>query len=369
MQNTKFTFEEAVAKIEQIKGTPIAVEAQWDGDTQGWFLMMFVVVNTKKKIWESSKVETFHLGNLSLGDDFRIFKGTVPPYPEAVLANEIGNKLSEKYQLEFFFPSPINPDNDCPRWTEKDKAINCAACDKLIIPTDSPYLPKDICYNCHLTREQNERVKLKTPYDDGVNLFLAKGNEVKKLGYATNFESFEISEFIDSPKANNALKSVQIVVVGNSKMKAIVESLEAAIERELLTYEMPELNAERLKYIAIESMVFKNQEYELMQRFNPHHRKISSLITFFNQIVAAIENNFEYHIYFKNGFTYRDDSFLRFVNFGEENSVDIEDVVTNYAGILKESEVLETIEVLTMVKCLELNGKIVSITQLGRNIL
>ena len=43
MSNKKFTFDDAVAKIDLLNGTPIAVEAQWDGDTQGWHLMMFVI--------------------------------------------------------------------------------------------------------------------------------------------------------------------------------------------------------------------------------------------------------------------------------------------------------------------------------------
>ncbi|MEM6297775.1 MAG: hypothetical protein AAF740_03700, partial [Bacteroidota bacterium] len=90
------------------------------------------------------------------GGDIRLFQGTVPPYPESKVAQRIGEKLEEKYGLEFFFPSPYDPDNDCPRWTEKHRAVNCEDCNKLIIPTDSPYLPKEICYNCHLKREQTK---------------------------------------------------------------------------------------------------------------------------------------------------------------------------------------------------------------------
>lgn len=151
MRNTQFTYQDAIDKIESLKGKPIAIEAQWDGDTQGWFLMLFVVI--KKGFYKFQKTTVHHLGNISKGGDIRIFQGKVPPYPEAILAIEIGEKLKKKYQLEFFFPSPIHPDDDCPRWTEKDKAIHCADCNKLIIPTDSPYLPKDICYNCHLVHE------------------------------------------------------------------------------------------------------------------------------------------------------------------------------------------------------------------------
>jgi hypothetical protein len=369
MQNTKFTYEDAVSKIEQKRGTPIAVEAQWDGDTEGWFLMMLAVVKIKNGIWKSSKIETYHLGNISLGSDIRVFNGTVPPYPEATLATEIGNKLSAKYKLEFFFPSPLNPDDDCPRWTQKDVAINCADCEKLIIPTDSPYLPKDICYNCHLTREQNERVKTKKPNDDGVNLFLYKENEFRKLGYASKFESFPISNFIDFQLTTKAPKSIEVIKIKNEKVKSIAHKLEVSIENELESYEPPEIDEPKSKFAAIKKVTFKNEEYQLMQRFNSHHQNISRLISSYNQTLTAVKEGYEYHIYFKNGFTYRDDSFLRFVNFVKEGSAKKDDIISNYNRILTESEVLETIEELNKVKCLDLSNNTVSITQLGKNIL
>lgn len=369
MQYTTFTFEDAVSKIEQIKGTPIAVEALWDGDTHGWFLMMFVIIKTKNRIWRASKIKTYHLGNLSHGGDIRLFNGTVPPYPEATLATEIGNKLSEKYNLEFFFPSPIKPDDSCPHWTERDKAINCADCNKLIIPTESPHLPKDVCFNCHLTREKNENIKMKKPHDNGVNLFLCKGEEINKVGYASDFKSFTISKFIDYEIANDTYKGVQVIIIKNNKMKSIADSLEDLIQRELLSYEMPKLDEKELKFYKFKKVVFKNQEYNLMQRFNSHHEKISSFINGYNQIIYAIKNNYEYHIYFKHGFSYRDDSFLRFINFIKDGFAKIDDIIANYNGILTTSEVIETIKELDNIKCLKLSNDRVSITKLGKNIL
>lgn len=369
MQNTKFTYEDAVSKIEQIKGTPIAVEAQWDGDSQGWFLMMFVVFKRKHGIWNSLKIETHHLGNISLGDDIRVFNGTVPPYPEATLATEIGNKLSAKYKLEFFFPSPINPDDDCPRWTEKNKAINCADCEKLIIPTDSPYLPKDICYNCHLTRERNERIKTKKTLDEGVNVFFCKNNEFINIGFASKFESFPISEFINYKLPSNASKSIEVIIIKNEQVKSIAHNLEVLIENELKSYESPKNEYLKSKFIAIKKVTFKNKEYQLMQKFNSHHQKILRLTSSYNKTLTAIKENYEYHIYFKNGLTYRDDSFLRFVNYIKNGSAKRSDIISNYKGILTEPEVLDTISELNKAKFLEFNNDNVSITQLGKNII
>lgn len=79
----------------------------------------------------------------------KTFSGEGPSWPEAELTKEWGKKVANKYGLTFYFPSDTEPDDDCPDWTQKHLAVNCAECNKLIIPTDSNYLPKDICYNCH----------------------------------------------------------------------------------------------------------------------------------------------------------------------------------------------------------------------------
>jgi hypothetical protein len=153
MDRTPFTYEVAEQKMRQIGGRPIAVEILWSGDTQGWFLMMYAVVESGFFFWKKSG--SYHLGNISNGEgDIRLFSGGVPPWPEAVKANGIAERLREKFGLEIYFPSPNEPDEDCPKWSERGLGINCADCRKLIIPSSSPYLPKDICYPCHLKRER-----------------------------------------------------------------------------------------------------------------------------------------------------------------------------------------------------------------------
>ena len=112
MKTTTVTYEEAVKKIDSVGGKPIVVEAQWEGDTQGWFLCMFVIVESGIL----KKMESHYLGTISLGGDIRVFRGIVPPFPESKIAREIGEKLVKKYKVEFFFPSPDKPDDDCPRW-------------------------------------------------------------------------------------------------------------------------------------------------------------------------------------------------------------------------------------------------------------
>jgi len=145
------TFDILDSEIKKIVGKPIVLEALWDGDTEGWFLLFNLYTETGKFFWKQTHVT--NLGIITFGGDIRLFNGEVPEWPEAELAKKFGRSAAEKYGLTFYFPSDREPDDDCPRWTQRHLAIKCLDCEKLIIPTDSPYLPKDICYNCHLKRE------------------------------------------------------------------------------------------------------------------------------------------------------------------------------------------------------------------------
>jgi hypothetical protein len=136
--------------IHKLPGKPIVLEALWTGDTEGWYLLLYLYTSTG---WFMFQLQHRHLlSEITCGGDIRLFNGAVPPWPEAELAKEIGAKAESKYGLTFYMQSE-EPDYDCPSWMERDKAINCADCNKLIIPTDSQYFPKDICYSCHLRRE------------------------------------------------------------------------------------------------------------------------------------------------------------------------------------------------------------------------
>jgi hypothetical protein len=144
------SFEILDSEIQKVPGRHTVLEALWDGDTQGWFLILSLYAEVGKLFWK--KETSHHLGIVSFGSDIRLFNGEAPLWPEAELAKEWGQQAAEKYGLIFYFPSDKEPDDDCPSWTKRHLAIQCADCGKSIIPTDSEYLPKEICYNCHLSR-------------------------------------------------------------------------------------------------------------------------------------------------------------------------------------------------------------------------
>lgn len=368
MNNTQFTYEVAVKYIDSLWGKPVAVEALWDGDTNGWFLMMFVIL--KKRFGFFSYHKTYHLGNLALGSDLRVFNGTVPPYPEAKLATEIGEKLKSKYNLAFYFPSPIDPDDDCPSWTEKDKAIQCLDCQKLIIPTESPYLPKDICYNCYLKREQNQRLKDNKRCDVGVSMYLFTNDEINRIGYCTYFEDFDIapyiSEYVTTQKNDEILN---IVTLERPMIEDLSKNIEQAIEKQLESYVPPTTEIKSDPSKIIHKLQFKGQKIELMERFNEHHRTIRRLLKSYETAHKALNENAVYKIYFKNGVTHRDDSVLRFIHFVQKGKTTESDIMNRYKEILTHEEVLETLIKLEKHGCLIRNNEKYVITDLGKKII
>ncbi len=152
MSNTSDLLSTLLQRIAAVNGIPKVLEALWDGDTDGWHL--YLTLYYQRRTWWFKEIiqptlSQESLGVISLGGDIRLFSGAVPPWPEAVLAKELGQLAKEKHNITFYFPSE-EPDDDCPAWNQRHLAISCVGCSKLIIPTDSPYLPKDRCYSCYL---------------------------------------------------------------------------------------------------------------------------------------------------------------------------------------------------------------------------
>lgn len=100
--------EDLVAKVQALPGPPSAVEALWDGDTEGWFVVLVGVML-------DSKTE-HHLATVQHGTDIRALNGEVPPWPEAEEAIRVGRALAGRLGVPFYFASPNEPDDTAPRW-------------------------------------------------------------------------------------------------------------------------------------------------------------------------------------------------------------------------------------------------------------
>jgi hypothetical protein len=111
------SYEQLAAKISELEGKPVCVQALWDGDTRGWRISLAVIMSIDGQLKET------YLGNISFGTDARLFNGTVPPWPESSYAIEVGEKLASSLGAEFYFPSPKEPNDDQIRWVEKHPLI------------------------------------------------------------------------------------------------------------------------------------------------------------------------------------------------------------------------------------------------------
>ncbi len=147
------SYDEILASVDALQSTPIAFEALWDGDSEGWFVSFSAI---------TADLQTHPLGVLSDGGDIRLFKGQVPPWPEAVAAQQLGEELAGRFGAEFYFPSPDQPEDDCPSWNERSQGYPCRKCGILLLQRD-PCPWRGTCYRCHLDEKREEREAQWTP--------------------------------------------------------------------------------------------------------------------------------------------------------------------------------------------------------------
>lgn len=98
-------------------GPVVAVEAGWDGDTQGWFVNLVAIVRRPGP----HRFDEVPLTGIRRGGDIRLFTGRVPPWPEAAEATAEGQAVAAHFGVPFFFASPGMPDVDLPRWWDDER--------------------------------------------------------------------------------------------------------------------------------------------------------------------------------------------------------------------------------------------------------
>jgi hypothetical protein len=133
------TLAELIALLSRHR--PLAIEALWDGDSSGWHVRLAA--------WCSGRPSyDVHLGVLTNdAGDSRLFKQVVPPWPEAVTAKELGLQLAAHFRVPFWFPSPDYPEEGCPRWVDRHRAVPCRGCHIPLDP-DEPRPEWGTCSRC-----------------------------------------------------------------------------------------------------------------------------------------------------------------------------------------------------------------------------
>ncbi len=352
--------------IKSIPGKPQVLEALWDGDLSGWKL--YLSVYTKKLL--NRQLSEFYVGCISLGNDHRLFTGKVPPWPEAELAKEIGEEAKKKYGLEFYFPSPNHPDDDCPSYFQKHKAINCADCGKFIISTTSEYRPKDCCYKCHLTREQNQKIITEKEYNDGAYFYKVKDGIYSELQYASSYKSFDIYNYTKNQFAEQIIPNQISVVKITSSEKLIYlrNSLHQQACEAILKYEEPD-RQKMSKFSTIYPITFEGINYDLQPYLNEVHQKIYKLFRILGLLDIVIEDKFDLEFYIKDNFTYRDDAFLRSLKYKDEEKTTVDRLKVHFEKLLSEEEINKTILKLIKMGCINRKDNIIEISDLGKKII
>jgi hypothetical protein len=107
--------EQILANAAALPQSLVAFEALWDGDSDGWYVVLSAILKSEDGYRAQG------LGALQDGGDMRLFNGQVPPWGEALLAQQFGEEPARKFGVPFYFPSPNHPEEDCPRWWERDQ--------------------------------------------------------------------------------------------------------------------------------------------------------------------------------------------------------------------------------------------------------
>lgn len=94
---------ELLTELSEKAASALAIEALWDGDTQGWFVDICAVFKL------GPEFDSIRLHSLCRGGDIRLFNGQVPTWPEALEAARVGNQLATLLGVPFHFHRPIIP--------------------------------------------------------------------------------------------------------------------------------------------------------------------------------------------------------------------------------------------------------------------
>lgn len=358
-------YEQLDEAIRAAGGKPQVLEALWDGDTEGWYLLLYLHTTTGFLV---KRPHRSCLGTVRVARHERLLADG--RWPEAALATELGERAAAHYGLTFYFPSDKEPDDDCPDWHNRHRGIQCADCGKLIIPTDSPYLPKDICYHCHLQRESNEELRQNKPIHAEVLLYLYKDGTYEARGSCSDFATFGFAPYVDERLlAHLPPDTTSVLSLHAPDLERIERGLRQALEARLTTYEPVDPASPRRPFQHLRTIEYAGRSYELATRFHDPHEGIHRLFRELQTVTRALAEGYRYELYFKRGLTCRDDKALRFVGYVSKGRAERAAVVRHFHPTLPATDVLATLSKLAALGSLHLDGEQVVLTPHGAHLI
>ncbi|WP_291728516.1 hypothetical protein [Bernardetia sp.] len=339
-----------VDKVEEAKkeGKPVAVQALWDGDTQGWYIYMQVVIENEDKkelptnvfLLELIDKSTFNytmidLCSLRFASDIRLFNGQPTPWEETIVAKKIGNYISKRYNIPFWFPASEAPDNDCPSWLQRNQGIHCADCNKLIIPTDSPYLPKDICYSCHTERKSKKEFNNDVSTNDELTIYKVNSDADKnnfasyKEWMMTQVKDKGIYSILDTIlyEKNTDIEKIEAYKLYDDDLKKILLTYEDKVTEFLKTYDEEKIR-KLPKQDYLHEIQYKNNNYFVHQFFD---RKVIDNINTVESLQSVIDNEQYLYLFFSRNKTRQLNAIMAFIK--TEEDITLQKIVDYYSSV------------------------------------
>lgn len=350
------SFEILDEEIQKTKGRPRVLQALWDGDTSGWYLILSLYAENPSI---SGDLVWHYLGRVHSYDGMS----------KEAFARELAAKAVEKYGLEFYFPSPDDADDGCPDWKERDKAIRCAGCGKLILPERDTVLPKEICYHCYLERERNHSLIEDKAQEYGVSLYRCKGMKYQGMSSRGYMNSFPEYPYIsDGLKRQIGAEGVTVLTIEKEELQHLSEKMEARLDVLAPLYKKAAPQDRNGKAISMfRDQGYKGKRYRLDSYSDPVHEEMAKLLYMYTTTQEVIKEKgcFKYFIKAK-GYSYRDDAFMRFIRHKGKGRTTIDRIHEHYQKLLSREQVLSTLQKLERFGCISIKEGLVQMTSLGK---
>ncbi len=324
--------------LAKLRGRHAAIQALWDGDTERWFIRIEIVM-VKKSIfpWGRRAFVSQPLTCLRYGGDIRVFSGSVPPWPEAMVAERVGKRLAETHKLPFYFPSPSEPDDDCPPWWLRDAFGYCRTCGKPLHRDYGPPSCRDQCSPCKESESHRRELQEDTPGTEGNRgvffYFLESGRLAQKYWLNLSRKS-AVSEALDSTlrlrTPATVLSERTDAILTTDEVVAIVHSCEKAIDAALIAYKPRTDLPPQFRDSWLRTFTWRGEARSIEVNFNPTGEELYSLLGYHGFFTAAASAG-PVHIAGNGGITQRDVSIL--VHFAGEGTFTLPDLLQAFPSL------------------------------------
>ncbi|NML37284.1 hypothetical protein HHL17_08740 [Chitinophaga sp. G-6-1-13] len=331
------TYDDLCTKIAAAGGKPLALEAVWDGDTEGWHLCLTLYTRAGR--------ETFYehfLGSVEPDTNFRIPDEESLRSVEAFLVNQWGQMAAVQYGLEFYFPSPDEYTDDCPRWPQRHLGVSCADCGKLMLK-EMAARHKGVCFHCDMNRESNRKLKTNAPGSRHGIFASVKDDNISSIVRCTNGKGLSIVEGLemDTSTWKSPSSAIVEIVITEEDILRWKEILHGKIKIELSTAKssLSQVQEQRFSQLKFEGQTYYFGKWDTLD-----YASVTFLMGEYEPITAALAQKAVFKIFYFHDLSAREDSFMRSIHFGFKGQAATTLLINKFKKILTPEEVITTLK-------------------------